>query len=32
MPYCTMASLNVTLPDDVSSMIRRFSFSFRVKA
>jgi len=27
-----MASLNVTLPDDVSSMIRRFSFSFRVKA
>lgn len=29
---CTMASLNVTLPDDVSSMIRLFSFSFLVKA
>jgi hypothetical protein len=29
---CTMASLNVMLPDDVSSMMRCFSFSFLVKA
>jgi hypothetical protein len=29
---CTTASLNVTLPDDVSSTIRRFSLSLLVKA
>ncbi|BAS90292.1 Os04g0540750 [Oryza sativa Japonica Group] len=32
IPYCTTASLNVTLPDDVSSTIRRLSAAFLVNA
>jgi hypothetical protein len=32
MRTCTTASLKVTLPDDVSSTIRRFSDSLLVKA